>query len=286
MDFASLRILAGQDEYRALASGAGSVKRLWEACQLPDFRKLTPDEHVRLVGQIYRHLMSDEGVLPEDWLARQVSRLDEIEGDVATLSGRLAQIRTWTYAAHRPGWVADAAHWQEQTRAVEDRLSDALHERLTQRFIDRRTAILMRRLRDDDVVDIVLDDSGAVAIGGEIVGKLEGFRFSADPRAEGIHGRTLRAAALKGLEGEFVARARKISQSDDAAIALSEHGRLWWDGAIVAQLVPGPSALQPAVSLLADEHLPDELRERVQRRLDTWLEHRIACGSSRCWRCE
>ncbi|MGD0865345.1 MAG: helicase-related protein, partial [Rhizomicrobium sp.] len=260
MDFASLRILAGQDEYRALASGAGSVKRLWEACQLPDFRKFTPDEHVRLVGQIYRHLMSDEGVLPEDWLAHQVSRLDEIEGDVATLSGRLAQIRTWTYAAHRPGWVADAAHWQEQTRAVEDRLSDALHERLTQRFIDRRTAILMRRLRDDDVVDIVLDDSGAVAIGGEVVGKLEGFRFSPDPRAEGIHGRTLRAAALKGLEGEFAARARKIAQSDDAAIALSEHGRLWWDGAIVAQLVPGPSALQPAVLLFADEHLPAELR--------------------------
>jgi ATP-dependent RNA helicase SUPV3L1/SUV3 len=110
------------------------------------------------------------------------------------LSGRLAQIRTWTYAAHRPGWVADAGHWQEQTRAVEDRLSDALHERLTQRFIDRRTAILMRRLRDDDVVNIVLDDSGAVAIGGEVVGKLEGFRFSPDPRAEGIHGRTLRAA--------------------------------------------------------------------------------------------
>jgi ATP-dependent RNA helicase SUPV3L1/SUV3 len=276
MDFASLRILAGQDEFRALASTPGNVKRLWEACQLPDFRKLTPDEHVRLVGQIYRHLMSDEGVLPEDWLARQVSRLDEIEGDVATLSGRLAQIRTWTYAAHRPGWVADAGHWQEQTRAVEDRLSDALHERLTQRFIDRRTAILMRQLRDDDVVNIVLDDSGAVAIGGEVIGKLEGFRFSPDPRAEGIHGRTLRAAALKGLEGEFAARARRIAQSDDAVITLSEHGRLWWDGAIVAQLVPGPSTLQPAVLLFADEHLPAELRERVQKRLDTWVTNRIA----------
>ncbi len=102
-------------------------------------------------GRFIAILMSDDGVLPEDWLARQIARLDEIEGDVATLSGRLAQIRTWTYAAHRPGWVKDAGHWQEQTRAVEDRLSDALHERLTQRFIDRRTAILMRRLRDDDV---------------------------------------------------------------------------------------------------------------------------------------
>jgi len=276
LDYAALKILAANDEIAAMAKGVGAVKRLWDACQLPDFRKLTPDEHVRLVGQIYRHLMSDEGVLPEDWLSRQIARLDEIEGDVATLSGRLAQIRTWTYAAHRPGWVKDSAHWQEQTRAVEDRLSDALHEKLTQRFIDRRTAVLMRRLRDEDAMDLVLDDSGAVAIGGENIGKLDGFRFEADPRAEGIHGRTLRAAAMKGLEGEFYARAMRLSKTEDGAITLSEHGRLWWDGAIVAKLVAGASALTPRVSILADENLRSEWRERIQARLDEWLRARIA----------
>jgi ATP-dependent RNA helicase SUPV3L1/SUV3 len=276
MDFAALRILAANEEFAAMAHGRDAVKKLWEACQLPDFRKLTPDEHVRLVGQIYRHLMSDEGALPEDWLARQISRLDEIEGDVATLSGRLAQIRTWTYATHRPGWVRDAAHWQGETRAVEDRLSDALHERLTQRFIDRRTAVLMRRLRDDDLLDLKLDDSGAVSIGGEVIGKLDGFRFEPDPRAEGVHGRTLRAAALKGLEGEFYARALKLSKAEDSAIQLSEHGRLWWEGAIIAHLVAGPSALQPSVALQADEHLRGDLRRRIQTRLDEWIAARIA----------
>ena len=276
MDYAALKILAANDEIADMAKGVGAVKRLWDACQLPDFRKLTPDEHVRLVGQIYRHLMSDDGALPEDWLARQIARLDEIEGDVATLSGRLAQIRTWTYAAHRPGWVKDSAHWQEQTRAVEDRLSDALHEKLTQRFIDRRTSVLMRRLRDDDAMDLVLDDSGAVSIGGENIGKLDGFRFEADQRAEGIHGRTLRAAALKGLEGEFYARAMRLSNAEDAAISLSEHGKLWWDGAIVARLADGPSALQPRVAVLADENLRADLRERIQARLDEWVKARIA----------
>jgi len=280
MDYAALKILAANDEFADMAKGAGAVKRLWDACQLPDFRKLTPDEHVRLVGQIYRHLMSD-GVLPEDWLARQIARLDEVEGDVATLSGRLAQIRTWTYAAHRPGWVKDSAHWQDQTRAVEDRLSDALHEKLTQRFIDRRTAVLMRRLRDEDEMDLVLDDSGAVSIGGENIGKLEGFRFEADTRVDdkengGIHGRTLRAAALKGLEGEFYARALRLSNAEDSAIGLSEHGKLWWDGAIVARLAEGPSALQPRVMLFADENLRGEQRERVQSRLDEWMKARIA----------
>jgi ATP-dependent RNA helicase SUPV3L1/SUV3 len=275
MDYTSLRILAAHDEIRDMARAPAAVKRLWDACQLPDFRKLSPDEHVKLVEQIYRHLMSDEGALPEDWLARQVERLNETEGDVATLSGRLAQIRTWTYAAHRPGWVRDAGHWQDKTREIEDRLSDALHERLTQRFIDRRTSVLMRALRDDDLMDFRLDESGGVELGGEVLGKLEGFRFTPDPRAEGIHGRTLRAAALRALEGEFVARTKRLAEADDVAITLSEHGRLWWEGAIVAQLTAGHSALSPTVRVLTDENLKPELREQIQQRLDRWLTQRI-----------
>ena len=275
MDFVSLRLLAGQEDIRDMAGTPTAVKMLWDACQLPDFRKLSAEEHVKLVAQIYRHLMVD-GALPEDWFARQVSRLDDIEGDVATLSGRLAQIRTWTYATHRPGWLEDAAHWQDQTRTIEDRLSDALHEQLTLRFIDRRTAALMRRLRDDDVLDLVLDDSGAVAIGGEVIGKLEGFRFTPDTRAEGIHGRTLRAVALKGLEGELVARARRLARAPDSDITLSEHGRLWWEGAIVAQLARGANALEPGVTLLADESIASAFRTSVLDRLDAWLRQRIA----------
>src|SRR5277367_5118991 len=231
MDYAALRVLSGQDEFRDMARAPAAVRRLWDVCQIPDFRKLSLDDHVRLVGQIYRYLMSDEGYIPEDWFARQIARVDATEGDVATLSGRLAQIRTWTYAAHRPGWLEDQSHWQEQTRAIEDRLSDALHERLTQRFVDRRTSVLLRHLRDDDVSQFALDDSGAVSISGQFVGKLTGFRFEADPEAEGIHGRTLRAATARSLEGEFSARARRISDADANAIHLSEHGQLWWDGA-------------------------------------------------------
>jgi len=220
-DLVALRHLSHMDDVRELARARAGVRRLWEVCQLPDFRKLNDDEHAKLVHTIFLFLMSDDGVLPDDWFARQIARLDVTDGDVATLSGRLAQIRTWTYATHRPGWLRDAGHWQEVTRAVEDRLSDALHEQLTQRFIDRRTSVLMKHLRDDDAMDLVLDDSGGVVIGGEAVGKLDGFRFAPDPRAEGIHGRTLRAAALRGLEGEFVSRARRLSEADDKAFSLS-----------------------------------------------------------------
>ncbi len=140
--------------------------------------------------------MSDGGHIPDDWMARQIARLDIVEGDVATLSGRLAQIRTFTYAAHRPGWTRDAAHWQGETRAVEDRLSDALHERLTQRFVDRRTSILMKHLREDEIADVKLEEDGGVLIAGEAIGRLDGFRFTPDPRAAGDGNGALQARLL------------------------------------------------------------------------------------------
>ncbi|MGZ6021512.1 MAG: helicase-related protein [Rhizomicrobium sp.] len=275
-DYIALRHLSGDEDVRALATSRDAVHRLWEACQLPDFRKLSVDEHVKLVRTIFLHLMGDDGVLPDDWLAGQIARLDQTEGDVATLSGRLAQIRTWTYAANRPGWTKDSAHWQAATRVIEDKLSDALHEKLTERFVDRRTSVLMKRLRDDDDLNLTLDDSGGVAIGGELVGKLEGFRFEADARAEGIHGRTLRAAAMRGLEGEFFRRARRLVEAADKDITLSEHGKIWWDGAVVASLVAGSSSLEPKVSVLADTNLKGDLRDEIQTRLDKWVAERIA----------
>jgi len=274
-DYIALRHLSVDDRVRAIATHRDSVHRLWEACQLPDFRKLSVDEHVSLVRAIYLNLMGDDGVLPDDWLGAQIARLDLTEGDVATLSGRLAQIRTWTYAANRPGWTRDSTHWQEVTRTIEDKLSDALHEKLKERFVDRRTSLLMKRLRDEDNLELTLDDSGGVAIGGEFVGKLEGFRFEADARAEGIHGRTLRAAAMRGLEGEFFRRASRLLECDAKDIMLSEHGKLWWDGAVVASLTRGPSPLRPKLAVLSDSHLKTELLDAVQVRLDRWLAERI-----------
>jgi ATP-dependent RNA helicase SUPV3L1/SUV3 len=272
-DALALKILSEDPEIAALATSRERVARLWDVCQLPDFRKLSTDEHVKLVRNIFLFLCGEGHVIPDDWLARQIARADVSEGDVATLSGRLAQIRTFTYAAHRQGWTRDGAHWQGITRAVEDRLSDALHERLTQRFIDRRTSVLMKHLRDDEFASLALDEAGGVSIGGEAIGKLEGFRFVPDPRAVGIHGRTLRAAALKGLESEIAARGAALAGADDKAITLSEHGKLWWEGAIVGRLVAGPSPLAPSIEMLADAHVKTDA---LQARLQAWVAARIA----------
>ena len=279
-DAVALHHLAGETEIQALATSRATVKRLWDVCQLPDFRKLSADDHARMVRTLFLFLMSDAGHVPDDWMARQIARLDVSEGDVATLSGRIAQIRTFTYAAHRPGWTRDSAHWQGETRAVEDRLSDALHERLTQRFIDRRTSILMKHLREDEIADARLEEDGGVLIAGELIGRLDGFRFTPDPRAANdgsgaLHARMLHAAAMRGLGSEFLGRAEALAAAPDTTISLSEHGKFWWDGAIVGHLTAGASPLAPQVALVADELLKGAQRVRIQARLEEWLLARL-----------
>lgn len=271
-----LRVLGAEERFKKFLSAPAGVKQLWQVCQIPDFRKIAIDEHAQLVGNIFEHLMSHEGVLPEDWLESHVARLDNVEGELDTIAQRIAHIRTWTYVANRAQWVKDAGHWQERTRSVEDRLSDALHEKLTQRFVDRRTSVLMRRLRDDEEFSATIEDDGEVLVEGEYVGKLQGFSFVADPRALGIHGKALRAAALKGLAGEIASRAHALANAPDSAITLSEHGRLWWNGHIVAQLKKGHEPLHPRIELFADDLLSSAAQERATERLEEWLAHHIS----------
>ena len=176
-DQLALRALAGMAEIAAASRNPARVRLLWEVCQIPDFRKVMSETHARLLAQIFRHLTGASGRLPTDWVARQVGRLDRGEGDIDTLMARIAHVRTWTYIAHRADWLADAAAWQERARAIEDRLSDALHDRLTQRFVDRRGAFLVRQLAGSGELLAAIRPSGEVLVEGHFVGRLDGFRF-------------------------------------------------------------------------------------------------------------
>jgi hypothetical protein len=215
--------------------------------------------------------MSHEGVLPADWIEGHIARLNNTDGEIDAIAARIAHVRTWTYVANRSGWLADPEHWQGRAREVEDKLSDTLHELLTQRFVDRRTSVLMRALREDEEFVAQVDDDGEVLVEGEYVGRLQGFSFVPDPRALGVHGRALRAAALKGLSSEIADRAHRLSIAPEAAITLSEHGRLWWNGGIVGRLVKGSEPLSPRVELLADDLLSTGGRERALYRLQGWV---------------
>jgi ATP-dependent RNA helicase SUPV3L1/SUV3 len=224
------------------------------------------------VAQLYRFVMSAEGKIPADWFANQVALADRTDGDLDTLSNRLAQIRTWTFVSHHAEWLDDPEHWQGRTRAIEDTLSDALHERLTQRFVDRRTSVLMRRLRDKEEIAADIGADGKIMVENHFVGRLDGFRFTPDVSGDGIHGRATRHAAAKVLAGELAERSDALAGAADAAITLKPNGRIVWAGAEIAYLEKGETALKPRLQLLADEHLAPSDRERIVKRLEGWLE--------------
>jgi len=266
---------AARDEHvRAMAKDAKAVERLWDVCQVPDYRKIAPATHAELIVTLYGFLMR-EGNIPVDWFSQQVAQADRTEGDIDTLSNRIAHVRTWTYVANRPDWLADPEHWQGVTRAIEDKLSDALHERLTERFVDRRTSVLMRRLRENDMLETEIGKSGEVTVEGHLIGRLDGFTFAPDASADASEAKALNAAAQKALAGEIESRATKLSQSSNDHIVLASDGALRWNGELVGKLAAGDDVLRPRVRIVADEQLTGPARDLVQNRLDLWLKTHI-----------
>tara|TARA_R110002049_G_scaffold140930_9_gene302428 strand:+ start:34154 stop:37054 length:2901 start_codon:yes stop_codon:yes gene_type:complete len=274
-DLRALKALAQVDEVFARASDGASVKLLWDVCRIPDFRGISHAEHAGLLETIFNDL-HQRGHIPDDWLARQIKRIDRTDGDIDALSKRLAFIRTWTYVAQRKGWTKDESHWRGATRVVEDRLSDALHERLTQRFVDRRTSVLLRRLGQKEAMVADVNETGEVTVEGEFVGKLDGFRFRADKGAGAAEDKTIKSAALQALAPQFHLRADRFYNAPDTEIDFTEQGGLMWGNSAVGKLVAGPEGLKPQVEVFVDDIAGPEVAQKVQRRLQHFIDRKIA----------
>jgi ATP-dependent RNA helicase SUPV3L1/SUV3 len=273
-DHQALELLAKDPELAELAVGRERVELLWEVCQVPDFRKLMADAHIRLLGQLYRHL-TKLGSLPDQWVADQVARLDRVDGDIDQLTGRIAHIRTWSYVAHRADWVADPKHWQGRTQAIEDRLSEALHQALTQRFVDRRHAVLHRRLRSGNEIEGAVNDDDSVTVEGHTVGRLVGLHFQRAEDAKPDEVRALLAAARRILDPVVAARVANLVADTDRDLRLDFKGRISWHGAEIAMLVAGDTPLKPGLRLLNDDLLEGRQRRAVEERLKAFVESEI-----------
>ncbi len=270
-DVLALETVAHDREVAELAAAPAAVARLWEVCQIPDYRKISAQNHAELAATIYKFLLGPEERVPEDWFAKQVAFADRTDGDIDTLANRIAHIRTWTFVSNRVDWLRDPGHWQERTRTIEDSLSDALHECLTQRFVDRRTSALMKGLRDKETLSAEIAEDGAIHVENHYVGRLKGFCFSPETQAEGIHGKAARHAAAQVLARELAMRARRVAAAKTDAFKLSRAGAVLWRDEVIARLEPADDPLKPAIVLVADEHLTAPDREKVQARLDAWL---------------
>jgi ATP-dependent RNA helicase SUPV3L1/SUV3 len=275
-DMLALETISHDREVAAFAVSRQAVSRLWDVCQVPDYRKISNQNHAELVATLYKFLMGPEERIPQDWFAQQVALADRTDGDIDTLATRIAHIRTWTFVSNRVDWLVDPEHWQDRTRAIEDSLSDALHERLTQRFVDRRTSALMKGLKEKDELYAEIAEDGAVHVEKHFVGRLQGFRFFPDAQAEGIHGKATRNAATHVLAKELDMRVRRVVSAKNEAFKLNRSGQVLWREQEIARLEAGEDPLKPIVVVLADEHLSGPDKEKVQGRLNAWMAELIA----------
>ena len=269
VDEITLRRLADDPDIAAGCRSKACLLRLWDVCQTPDFRKVSLDEHLRLVQTLHQHLTGREERVPNDWIADQLKALDRIDGDIDALAGRLANVRTLAYVANRPDWLRDPAHWQGKTRALEDRLSDSLHERLMQRFIDRRTSVLMRVLHVHDEVLAGVAQDGQVTVEGHVVGRLKGLQFEPAQGGSALEEKALRGAAQRAVGPEMARRLGALAGEEDDAFGLRPDGLVTWRGEAAAMLAGG-SPFSPRVRLFGDLG-PPPARERAQRRLEAFL---------------
>ena len=270
VDLQTLDALSREPEIRDQARGRRLVRLLWEVCGIPDFRKLADDTHTRLCSRVFQHLVRDR-VLPAGWLEGGIGTLARADGDIDTLMQRLAGVRVWAYIAARADWVPDAAEWQARTRQVEDLLSDALHERLTTRFVDRRAAHLLRRLDEGPDLLSAVTARGEVVVEGHSVGHVGGFAFLPDPATEGPERRLVLRAARRALREWMPRRVLVLEEAGDEALAWTGDHKLIWDGVAIARLRPGPSLLRPQVEVFDSEYLDGPHRERVRVRLTRFV---------------
>lgn len=284
-DESVLRRLAQDPEIIDQTTNTHAVRLLWDVCQVPDFGNIKSDGHSRLLARIFNHLVNHKNArLPEDWIAAQIKRLDRTDGDIEHLTQRISGIRTWTYVAYRGDWLQDVGYWQERTRAIEDRLSDALHERLTQRFVDRRTTDLMRSIKDQPDLLAAVKHDGDVLVEGHFIGHLAGFIFKADPAAyntgETLAAKAVELAAAKALRGEIERRTSQLVAAEDHEFRLAgdpanPEAKILWHDVPICRLLKGPEMVRPRIGVIPSDLMDPVQRDRIVGRLEGWLKDQL-----------
>ena len=251
------------------------VKTLWDVCQIPDFRNLGPEAHARQLEEIFKQLQSNNGKISNAYLERNIKRLNYIEGTAEILSSRLSSIRTWTYIAHKHVWVENSTEWIKSTRQIEDDLSDALHEKLVLRFVDRRTSALLKGIGANTHMDATVTETGDVIAEGHKIGRLNGLLFEPDETATDVEAKALQQTAILSLAPEIDRRLTQISGCDQNALSLSDKGEFLWDGQAVGKMVAGDEFLKPKVELIGGKLGSPVLCDLATGRLRDFIRNEI-----------
>ena len=262
------------DKYK-IKNNSKELVLLWECCQIPDFVKKTYGHHLEVVSKVFEFLTSSKGQITNRYMKEQLSYLDKLDGNVDSISNRIANVRTWSYVSNKVNWVENQDYWVERTKSLEDKLSDRLHEELTKSFIDKRASILARGLKQDALFDTKIIDNRKVVIDDQFIGELKGLKLDLDLKVGALDTdiKSLKKAARQSISPELQNRIKKIISND--LIELKEDFKIYWGEFPIAKLLPGKDYLKPEFNLIIDDMIDSSEQKKLQVFLEKWINKKI-----------
>lgn len=251
------------------------LRLLWECCQIPDFVKKTYGHHLEVVSKVFEFLKSSKGQITNRYMKEQLSHLDKLDGNVDSISNRIANVRTWSYVSNKINWVENQDYWIERTKLLEDKLSERLHEELTKSFIDKRASVLVRGLKQDTLFDTKIIDNKKVVIDKQYIGELKGLKLELDLKSGTLDTdiKSLKKAARQSISPEFQKRIEKIISG--GKIELKEDFKIYWEEFPIAKLLPSKDYLKPEFSLIVDDMIESSEQKKLQFFLENWVNEKI-----------
>ncbi len=248
---------------------------LWECCQIPDFVKKTYGNHFEVIGNVFKFLTSKKGLISEDYMRLQLMKLDKLDGNVDSLSNRIANVRTWSYVSNKNNWVENQSYWIEKTKHLEDRLSDRLHEELTKTFIDKRASVLARGLKQDMEFKTEILQNNDVVIDDQFIGKIKGLKLELDLKKGALETdiKSLKKAARQTIGPELEKRVQSII--DTGLINLNEDFKIYWNDFPIAKLTTGNDYLNPNFDLIVDDIIEQNTKQKLNDYVNKWIHSKI-----------
>ncbi len=248
---------------------------LWECCQIPDFVKKTYGNHFEVIGNVFKFLTSKKRVISEDYIRLQLMKLDKLEGNVDSLSNRIANVRTWSYVSNKNNWVENQNYWIEKTKHLEDRLSDRLHEELTKTFIDKRASVLARGLKQDMEFKTEILQNNDVKIDDQFIGKIKGLKLELDLKKGALETdiKSLKKAARQSIGPELEKRIQSIIEN--GIIELKEDFKIYWNNFPIAKLTAGNDYLNPNFDLIIDDIIEQVYKKKLNDFINKWISIKI-----------
>ncbi len=248
---------------------------LWECCQIPDFVKKTYGNHYEVISNVFNFLNSKKGKITDDFMRLQLMKLDKLEGNVDSLSNRIANVRTWSYVSNKNNWTENQNYWIEKTKLLEDKLSDRLHEELTKTFIDKRASVLARGLKQDMEFDTKILENNDVMIDNQFIGKINGLKLELDLKKGALETdiKSLKKAARQTVGPELEKRIQMII--DTSLIELSNDFKIYWNKSVIGKLTSGKDYLNPNIELIVDDILEHNQKQKLISFMEKWLKNKI-----------